>query len=46
MVTSNIIEAWVSVKRLSTFLDATELQPDARKVTEDVELKAGDEVCF
>ncbi|KAJ2933863.1 hypothetical protein H1R20_g3220, partial [Candolleomyces eurysporus] len=43
-VTSNIIEAWVSVKRLSTFLGATELQPDARNVDENVELNAGDEV--
>ena len=30
MVTSNIIEAIVSIKRLSTFLGAEELQEDAR----------------
>ncbi|KAF6761448.1 metal resistance protein YCF1 [Ephemerocybe angulata] len=44
-VTSNIIEAWVSVKRLSAFLDASELQPDARKVLPPArELAEGDEV--
>ena len=30
MVTSNLIEAIVSIKRLSTFLEAPELQSDAR----------------
>ena len=31
-VTSNIIEAIVSIKRLQSYLDADELQPDARTV--------------
>ncbi|OCH93693.1 metal resistance protein YCF1 [Obba rivulosa] len=44
MVTSNIIEALVSVKRLSAFLAADELQPDARELNEDVKLDIGDEV--
>ncbi|EMD38835.1 hypothetical protein CERSUDRAFT_92869 [Gelatoporia subvermispora B] len=44
MVTSNIIEALVSVKRLSAFLAADELQPDARELKEDVKLDIGDEV--
>ncbi|KAF8074805.1 multidrug resistance-associated ABC transporter [Lyophyllum atratum] len=43
-VTSNIIEAIVSVKRLSDFLNADELQPDAREVVEKPVLNEGDEV--
>ncbi|KAH9946530.1 metal resistance protein YCF1 [Amylocystis lapponica] len=43
-VTSNIIEAMVSVRRLSTFLAADELQPDARKVFQKPKLEMGDEV--
>jgi ATP-binding cassette, subfamily C (CFTR/MRP), member 1 len=43
-VTSNIIEAIVSLKRLQQFLDAEELQADARKVTERVNIQSGDEV--
>ncbi|KJA15567.1 hypothetical protein HYPSUDRAFT_48272 [Hypholoma sublateritium FD-334 SS-4] len=43
-VTSNIIEAIVSVQRLSSFLTADELQPDARKVIENAEPQCGDEV--
>ncbi|TFK18058.1 metal resistance protein YCF1 [Coprinopsis marcescibilis] len=43
-VTSNIIEAMVSVNRLSDFLDASELQSDARRFIEDRPVKNGDEV--
>ncbi|KAF8159727.1 multidrug resistance-associated ABC transporter [Crassisporium funariophilum] len=43
-VTSNIIEAIVSVQRLSSFLGASELQVDARKVIENPTLQLGDEV--
>ncbi|KAF9054330.1 multidrug resistance-associated ABC transporter [Panaeolus papilionaceus] len=41
-VTSNIIEAWVSVQRLTDFLTADELQSDARTVTEKPSLQRGD----
>lgn len=44
MVTSNIIEAMVSVQRLSTFFDADELQPDVRQVVEMARLEHGDVV--
>ncbi|THH32362.1 hypothetical protein EUX98_g1802 [Antrodiella citrinella] len=44
-VTSNIIEAMVSVKRLSDFFKADELQADARQlVTKTKKLMKGDEV--
>ncbi|KAF9442601.1 multidrug resistance-associated ABC transporter [Macrolepiota fuliginosa MF-IS2] len=43
-VTSNIIEAWVSVKRLDSFLSAAELQPDATKLLTAPTLTEGDEV--
>ncbi|TFK44584.1 metal resistance protein YCF1 [Crucibulum laeve] len=43
-VTSNIIEAIVSVQRLSSFLNADELQPDARILLERRVLHLGDEV--
>lgn len=43
-VTSNIIEAIVSVQRLSSFLSADELQLDARKVIGDLDPQCGDEV--
>ena len=43
-MTSNIIEAIVSVQRLSSFLAADELQPDARKLIEKPNLQLGDEV--
>ncbi|EAU90288.2 metal resistance protein YCF1 [Coprinopsis cinerea okayama7 len=43
-VTSNIIEAMVSVRRLADFLEARELQPDARKLVEDAAVREGDEV--
>ncbi|KAJ7126538.1 P-loop containing nucleoside triphosphate hydrolase protein [Mycena crocata] len=43
-VISNIIEALVSVKRLSAFFEATELQPDAREVIQKPDLQLGDEV--
>ncbi|KAF9269001.1 multidrug resistance-associated ABC transporter [Marasmius fiardii PR-910] len=42
-VTSNIIEAVVSLQRISQFLNADELQGDARKVEEKPQLKKGDE---
>lgn len=43
-VTSNIIEAIVSVQRLSSFLTAEELQPHARKLEQSVELQFDDVV--
>ncbi|KAF9473354.1 multidrug resistance-associated ABC transporter [Pholiota conissans] len=43
-VTSNIIEAIVSVQRLSSFLTADELQEDARKLIDKPDLQVGDEV--
>jgi ATP-binding cassette subfamily C (CFTR/MRP) protein 1 len=43
-VTSNIIEALVSVKRLSKFLHAEELQEDAVKRIDKPSLSIGDEV--
>ena len=43
-VTSNIIEAIVSVKRLSDFLRAEQLQEDAVKRVEKRSLSIGDEV--
>ncbi|KAJ7504548.1 P-loop containing nucleoside triphosphate hydrolase protein [Mycena galericulata] len=43
-VISNIIEALVSVKRLSAFFQAAELQPDARQVIQKPDLQLGDEV--
>ncbi|PIL25024.1 ATP-binding cassette transporter [Ganoderma sinense ZZ0214-1] len=44
MVTSNIIEAMVSVQRLSAFFGADELQPDVRQVIETARLEYGDVV--
>ncbi|KAL1943159.1 hypothetical protein VTO73DRAFT_4830 [Trametes versicolor] len=44
MVTSNIIEAMVSVKRLSTFFDADELQPDVRQTVTKDNVEHGDTV--
>ena len=43
-VTSNIIEAMVSVQRLSKFFRADELQPDVRQIVEKAELDQGDVV--
>lgn len=43
-VTSDIIEALVSVNRLSSFLEADELQEDARQLLKKPKLKIGDEV--
>ncbi|TBU30707.1 metal resistance protein YCF1 [Dichomitus squalens] len=43
-VTSNIIEAMVSVQRLSKFFAADELQPDVRRVVEKADLDQGDVV--
>ncbi|KAG0695817.1 P-loop containing nucleoside triphosphate hydrolase protein, partial [Suillus ampliporus] len=43
-VTSNIIEALVSVKRLTSFLHAEELQQDALTKTQKNSLNIGDEV--
>jgi ATP-binding cassette subfamily C (CFTR/MRP) protein 1 len=45
MVTTNLIEAWVSIKRLTKFFGAEELQPDARTVVISSKLKNGDAVC-
>lgn len=43
-VTSNIIEAIVSINRLSSYLNASELQADARKVSQTSSLQTGDVV--
>jgi len=43
-VTSNIVEAVVSVQRLSEFLNARELQSDARTLINNENLKLGDKV--
>ncbi|KAK0488812.1 P-loop containing nucleoside triphosphate hydrolase protein [Armillaria novae-zelandiae] len=43
-VTSNLIEAIVSIRRLSDFLEADELQADARKLIEKPDLQRGDAV--
>ncbi|KAJ7077902.1 P-loop containing nucleoside triphosphate hydrolase protein [Mycena belliarum] len=43
-VVSNIIEALVSVKRLSSFFQSAELQPDAREIIHKPDLRPGDEV--
>ena len=44
MVISNLVEAIVSVKRISTFLDSDELQIDARTITLKENIQGGDEV--
>lgn len=45
-VTSNIIEAIVSVQRLSSFLTAEELQPHARKLEQSAQLQFNDVVSI
>ena len=44
MVISSLVEAIVSVKRLSSFLDSDELQTDARDVILKENMQVGDEV--
>ncbi|KAI0629229.1 metal resistance protein YCF1 [Trametes polyzona] len=44
MVTSNIIEAMVSVKRLSAFFNSDELQPDVRQTVAKDDIELGDVV--
>ena len=44
MVISNLVEAMVSVKRISSFLDSDELQSDARDIILKENIQAGDEV--
>lgn len=44
MVISNLVEAIVSVKRISSFLDSDELQNDARDVVLKENIQVGDEV--
>jgi len=44
MVISNLVEAIVSVKRISSFLDSDELQTDARNITLKENIQEGDEV--
>jgi len=44
MVISNLVEAIVSVKRISSFLDSDELQTDARHITLKENIQDGDEV--
>jgi len=45
MVISNLVEATVSTRRLSEFLNSEEAQADARVVLEAKDLKTGEEVC-
>ena len=45
-MTSNIVEAMVSVKRLSDYLNAQELQSDARTLINNENMKPGDKVSF
>ena len=44
MVISNLVEAIVSVQRISSFLDSDELQTDARNVIPKEDIQDGDEV--
>ena len=44
MVISYLVEAIVSVKRISSFLDSDELQTDARNIILKENIQAGDEV--
>jgi ATP-binding cassette, subfamily C (CFTR/MRP), member 1 len=44
MVISSLVEAIVSVKRISSFLDSDELQTDAREVILKENIQVGDEV--
>lgn len=44
MVISNLVEAIVSVKRISSFLDSDELQTDARNIILKDKIQDGDEV--
>ena len=44
MVISNLVEAIVSVKRISSFLDSDELQTDARNIILKENIQEGDEV--
>ena len=44
MVISNLVEAIVSIKRISSFLDSDELQTDARDVIPKENIQDGDEV--
>ncbi|KAJ4473750.1 metal resistance protein YCF1 [Lentinula aciculospora] len=43
-VTSNVIESIVSIQRLSDYLNASQLQPDARKAIETLSIANGQEV--
>jgi ATPase subunit of ABC transporter with duplicated ATPase domains len=44
MVVSNLVEAIVSIKRISSFLDSDELQTDARDVILKENIQDGDEL--
>ncbi|KAH9975853.1 P-loop containing nucleoside triphosphate hydrolase protein [Lactifluus volemus] len=44
MITNQIIEGFVSARRLKAFLGGNELQPDAREVTLNANLSSGDVV--
>jgi ATP-binding cassette subfamily C (CFTR/MRP) protein 1 len=44
MVISNLVEAIVSVNRISSFLDSDELQTDARNIILKEKIQAGDDV--
>jgi hypothetical protein len=46
IITNQIIEGFVSAKRLKVFLGGDELQPDAREVTVNPNLSTGDVVCY
>ncbi|KAH9967354.1 metal resistance protein YCF1 [Russula dissimulans] len=45
MLTNQVIEGFVSARRLKIFLDGDELQPDAREITINPNLCPGDVVC-
>ena len=45
MLTNQAIEGIVSAKRVKTFLDGDELQPDARDIRLNPNLVEGDVVC-
>jgi hypothetical protein len=44
MLTNQVIEGFVSARRLKIFLDGDELQPDAREITINPNLCPGDVV--
>ncbi len=45
MLINQLIEGFVSAKRVKTFLDGDELQPNAREIILNSNICAGDVVC-